>query len=93
MNIPDLANGCFEGIAGFMLWFNSLKLYRDKQLKGVLIFPTAFFALWGYWNLFYYPHLNQWVSFAMGINVVLANTVWVILAIHYQRRKNRDNAQ
>ena len=92
MNIPDLANGCFEGVAGFMLWFNSRKLYKDKQLKGVHIFPTAFFALWGYWNLFYYPHLNQWVSFAMGINVVLANTVWVALAIYYKKKEKRNNA-
>ena len=89
MNWPDFINGFFEGIAGFMLWFNSLKLYKDKKVLGVHIFPTFFFALWGYWNLFYYPHLNQWISFTMGINVVLANTTWVILAIYYTRRSRK----
>jgi len=87
MTWPDIANGFFESIAGFMLWFNSLKLYRDKKVLGVHIFPTFFFALWGYWNLFYYPHLNQWVSFFAGINVVLANTAWVVLAVHYRGKK------
>ena len=87
MNVPDLINGIFEGAAGFMLWFNAVKIYKDKQLKGVHVFPTAVFALWGYWNLFYYPHLNQWISFFAGINVVLPNTIWVALAIHYSRKR------
>jgi hypothetical protein len=40
----------------------------------------------GFWNLFYYPHLDQWLSFAGGVLIVLANTVWIAMAVHYGSR-------
>lgn len=82
---PDLINGSFELIAGCLLWLNVIKLYRDKKVLGVDVRPTAFFMLWGYWNLYYYPHLNQMASFFGGLNVVLANTIWVAQMIYYRR--------
>lgn len=84
MNPADIANGFFELIGGILLWRNVCKLYRDKQLRGVFWFPTAFFGLWGYWNLYYYPSLDQWASFLGGLVIVSANTIWVILAIRYR---------
>ena len=86
MKLPDLINGNFELIAGILLWLNVLRVYRDKRIQGIHIFPTAFFALWGFWNLFYYPHLGQWLSFFGGIMVVIPNTIWVYLAIYYTRK-------
>ena len=87
MSWQDVVNGVFEGLAGFLLWNNVRILFHQKIVKGVSIFTTAMFALWGYWNLYYYPHLNQTASFIGGVLVVFANTVWVILAIRYSRRK------
>ncbi len=89
MSIPDLINGNFEFIAGILLWLNVRKIYRDKKIRGIHVFPTMFFALWGYWNLFYYPHLQQWISFIGGIMVVVPNTVWVILAIYYIQKEKK----
>lgn len=85
MNWPDMINGLFELFGGILLWKNVSKLYHDKQLRGVFWFPTAFFGLWGYWNLYYYPSLNQWASFSGGMVIVSANTAWVILALVYRR--------
>jgi len=82
----DFVNGGFEFLAGFMLLNNCRMLYRDKTVKGVSVLSTFFFTLWGYWNLFYYPSLNQWASFFGGILVVSANTIWIIMAIRYRRR-------
>ena len=87
MNWADFVNGAFEATAGFLLWNNVRILVRQKQVRGVSILSTAVFALWGYWNLYYYPSLGQWLSFAGGLNVVAANTAWVVLAIVYSRRK------
>lgn len=89
MNLPDLINGSFEMVGGCLLWFNSYRILKDKRLKGVFIFPTIFFTFWGFWNLYYYPHLNQILSFVGGCNVVLANTTWVILALYYKRIARR----
>lgn len=85
MHAPDLINGLFEGFGGVLLWLNCRRLYRDKVFKGVSIVPTAFFMAWGYWNLFYYPHLDQWLSFTGGLLIVSANTFWVGQMAYYSR--------
>lgn len=84
--LGDIINGLFELSAGFLILNNCRILYNDKRVRGVSIFTTFVFAIWGYFHLFYYPSLNQWLSFAGGILVVLANTLWVILALYYRKR-------
>ena len=86
--IPDAINGTFELMSGFFLWNNVRILLKQKSIRGVSVLTTAVFALWGFWNLFYYPHLNQWLSFVGGLNVVSANATWVILAIKYTKGGN-----
>jgi hypothetical protein len=86
MMTPDLINGLFEALGSVMLWRNVLALYKDKQIKGVRIASTAFFMAWGYWNMYYYPSLGQWLSFLGGVSITTANTVWVIQMIFYTRR-------
>lgn len=83
---PDIVNGAFELLGGGLCWMNVKRLMQQKYISGVYWPVQAFFALWGFWNLFYYPHLGQWVSFAGGIILVVGNTIWVILAIHYMRK-------
>lgn len=74
---PDLINGLFEVVGGLLIWLNVYQLHKDKKTKGIHPLPTLLFLLWGYWNLYYYPHLSQWFSFAGGILLVVANTIWV----------------
>lgn len=85
--IPDLINGSFELFSGIFLWLNVRQLYLDKKIKGVRILPSAFFAMWGFWNLYFYPHLGQWFSFAGGLNIVTANSIWVVQMIYYRNNK------
>lgn len=85
--LPDLINGMYEAGGGFMQLLNVKALYKDKKVIGVSIVPSAFFTSWGIWNLFYYPHLGQWLSFAGGLVLVLVNVAWVCMAIYYARKK------
>lgn len=87
INVPDLTNGLFEFVGSAVLWKNVHQLYRDKQVRGVHWTATGFFAAWGYWNLYYYPSLEQWWSFAGGCSIVLANSVWFIQMLYYGRGK------
>lgn len=89
MSWGDAINGSFELLGGFTLWMNVRRLYRDKMARGVTWGATAFFMSWGYWNLYYYPSLNQWWSFVGGLNIVAANTVWLVLMLYYMRRERR----
>ena len=85
MTLPDLINGSFELAGGAMQCLNIGRLMRDKQVRGVNWSVTAFFAAWGLWNCYFYPHLDQWASFTGGIAVTTTNLIWVALALHYSR--------
>ena len=80
---PDIFNGIFELVAGCFIWLSVRKLHQEKLVRGVHWLPIGFFMVWGYWNLFYYPHLGQWFSFWGGIGVVMTNTLWVLMATRY----------
>lgn len=81
---PDLINGLFEILGSVVLWRNVQQMYRDKMARGVTKMATAFFMTWGYWNLYYYPHLGQWWSTIGAVNLALANTVWLALMVKYR---------
>lgn len=82
----DIINALFEFFGGCFLWLNVRRLLKDKQTKGVSILSTAFFASWGIWNLYFYPSVGAGWSFIAGINIVIANIVWVVLMVYYSRR-------
>jgi|HubBroStandDraft_6_1064221.scaffolds.fasta_scaffold765450_1 hypothetical protein len=83
MMVPDAINGAFEAFGGLMNMVNVLRIYRDKGYRGISIIPTVFFTAWGFWNLAYYPMLHQWMSFTGGLLIVVANTIWVAMALYY----------
>lgn len=86
MNKADLINASFELIGALLLSLNCLRLYKDKKLFGVSMLPAAFYTGWGVWNLYFYPSNGFILSAIAGIFVVIANGVWVGMAIHYSRQ-------
>lgn len=85
MNWMDFVNGTFESLGGFFILLSVVKLYHDKRVRGVSWIHAAFFSSWGYWNLAYYPHLGQWMSFIGGAFLVAVNTVWLLQMLYYLR--------
>jgi len=83
--IPDIFNGAFETLGGLFILNHCRAVVRDKAVKGVSILSTAFFSAWGLWNLYYYPHLEQWWSFSGGVVIVAANCLWVALLLRYRK--------
>lgn len=84
----DVINGIFEIVGALFILLNIRRIYLDKQLKGVSWLPTVFFSSWGFWNLFYYPSLNQWYSFAGGILMVATNNFWLEQILYYSAISN-----
>lgn len=81
---PDFINGCFE-LAGAMFILNHCRvLYNDKKVAGVSVVSVMFFVAWGFFNLFYYPSLNQFWSFWAAVIMVGCNLIWVVLLIYYR---------
>lgn len=87
MNIPDLINGVFESSGSLFILLSIIKLHRQKIVRGVSWIHAGFFAGWGYWNLYYYPYLGQWLSFAGGLAIVTANTFWLGQLIWYTQKE------
>jgi hypothetical protein len=82
---PDLINGAFEAVGAGASLLNCWRMWRDRRLAGYSMFSTCFFTSWGLWNLFYYPAIDQWFSFAGGVGIVTANALWLGLAIYFTR--------
>ena len=89
----DGINGTFELLGAPFICLSILRIHKEKAVKGVHWMAAAFFASWGYWNLYYYPHLHQWCSFVGGCAIVVANTVWVGQMLYYIRKNKNDTAR
>jgi hypothetical protein len=85
----DKVNATFELFGGLLIALHCRKAIRDKEVRGTSLLAVAGFAVWGFWNLYYYPALDQWTSFVGGLGVVGANTAWAALIIRYRRRRSR----
>lgn len=77
MPLADAANGLFESLGALSIWMNVRTILKDRKTRGVSWFATSFFTSWGFWNLYYYPSLGQWVSFTGGLFIVAGNSVWL----------------
>lgn len=73
----DAINGSFELAAGFFVLNHCRVLHAHKQVRGVSLTSVAFFVIWGVWNMYYYPSLNQPISFYGGVFVVAANAFYL----------------
>lgn len=87
---PDIINACFEGLGAFFVAINIRKILIDKIVRGYDWKVMAFFTFWGVWNLYYYPYLGQWFSFAAGVAIAVTNTIYLLLILYYIRKEHRN---
>lgn len=84
---PDTINGLFE-IAGAVFVSRDIQLLaKHKTVKGKGLGSNIFFSCWGMWNLYYYPTLDQWMSFIGAILLVATNLIWFLMALYYIRQE------
>jgi len=88
----DALNSCFEFTGGLFVLLNCMRLYRDKQVRGISLTAVGFFTVWGFFNLVYYPSLSQWASALGAGGVAVANTVWLLQIMYYKRRERNERA-
>lgn len=81
----DLVNGLLEVLGGGAVGLSVLRLMRDRRVAGVDWRTSAFFMLWGIWNLYYYPSLGQYFSGAGAFLVVVAHATWLLLYHRFRR--------
>lgn len=64
--------------------FNIAAIQRDRQVRGVSVFTVLFFTVWGFWNVYYYPHLNQIYSGMIAGCLAVGNLVYFSLILKYK---------
>ena len=89
----DLVNGLFELLGAVVLWFNVIRVRKDKHVKGMNPWTTVFYSGWGFWNMYYYPALDQWLSFFGGLAIVTVNTIWLGHVFYYHKQQYRKYAR
>jgi hypothetical protein len=85
--LPDIINGGFELLGGFFAALSVVKIARSKRAEGIHWGHVGFFTSWGFWNLYYYPALEQWASFTGGLLLVLVNCVYLAQVAYYTRTR------
>lgn len=85
MTTADAINAGFELGAAVAMWVNVAKLLRDRKVAGVYWPVSAFYTVWGLWNIWFYATLGAPLSAWASWCVMLANATWVLLAIRYSR--------
>lgn len=84
MTLPDLVNSLFELSGTAFIWLNIRRVLIDKQVKGVSIVTTTFFTSWSIWNLYFYQHLDQWLSFIASFTIGTMNIVYIYFLYKYR---------
>lgn len=83
MQLPDLINGTFEFGGAVVNLLNVRQIVKDKVVRGINPYTYVWFTSWGVFDLYYYPHLNQMLSFYGGAAIVTVNASWLSLAAYY----------
>jgi len=80
----DQINAAFEFGGAIAVIPSILAAMRDKRIMGLSIWSTVFFASWGWWNLIYYPHLDQIWSAWAALLLAATNSVYLYLIWKYK---------
>lgn len=86
---PDMVNGLFELMGAFLVSNHCRVVLRDRSVKGVSIFSTAVFTIWGLWNIVFYGGLDLYFSFYGSLLLMCVNTTYVILMLYFRSKEWR----
>lgn len=87
---PDMTQAAFEfGSACFQV-LNVRAIRRSRAITGVHWIPTAFFAAWGVYNLWFYAMLNLPLAWWAGLSITLINLIWLGHVCYYASSKGKS---
>lgn len=86
----DLVTASFNFVAGLFILNNCRVLWNQKLVRGVSVVSTAFFFIWGCWNVVYYPGLGQIWSFRAGLFEMFSNCLWIALMVYFKYREQKQ---
>ncbi len=88
--MQDGINAAFELFGAFIMWMNVYQLYKDKIVRGIHYSTVMFMTSWGFWNVYYYPHLDQLLSGMAAGFLAFTNLCYLIMILYYRKRERDD---
>lgn len=92
MSWQDAVTGGFAFLLGFMILSNCVTMYRDKMVRGVNWFASAFVSVYSFWNVYYFAQLGQWFPSLCGVVTAAANALWISMMLHYIWREREKTS-
>lgn len=86
MDTNDIINASFELGGGLMVIPSILNIMKTKSADGIATSTITFFTLWGIWNVYYYPAMEQPLSATAAVLLTTANLTWWSLIIRYRKK-------
>ncbi len=89
----DITNGFFVIMGSIAIWFDVRQIIIDQGSAGIHPNVMAFFTMWSIWDIYYYIHIDQWVSLISQIPLTLGTLAWFLLMLFYNKKNkpNEDN--
>jgi hypothetical protein len=87
---PDHTQAAWELGSACLQLLNIKAIRKSKSIAGVHWLPTAFFAAWGIYNLWFYYALGLPVSWWAGIAITLVNLTWLGHLWYYARARGNS---
>jgi hypothetical protein len=84
---PDVINAVFEIVGSVATWGTFAAIRKDRGYAGTRIPLMAFFTSWGFWNLYFYSHLLQWLSLVASLGLTGGNVAVIAAMLYYGRKK------
>lgn len=87
----DAVNAIFECFGTLFILISARKCYINKSADGISWTMTAFFFVWGIWNIAFYPAIGQMFSFYAAIVMAIANFIYTSILIYYTIRRHNGS--
>lgn len=80
----DQINSFFISVASIFYFLNLLKLYKDKDVKGISILSIIFFSTWNFWTLYFFWDTEYSLTKNAYIAVAASNILYLSLLFYYK---------
>ncbi len=82
---PDHTQAFWEAGSAVLQLLNVRAIRKSKSIAGVHWIPTAFFAGWGIYNLWFYVALHLPWAWWAGMAITVVNLIWLGHLCYYAR--------
>jgi len=80
---PDITQAAWELGSAVLSVLNIIAIRKSRTIAGVHWAPTAFFFLWGIYNLWFYTALHLPLAYWAGCAITLTNLIWLAHVAYY----------